>query len=119
MNTRIQQALDGLIQVIQEETVAGLSALLNQHRIGNGQAVAGGRSAANVRRNGGKRTADELATFKTRVLGVIKMSPGLRTEEIAKQLGATTKELQLPMRQLREEKLIRMKGEKRAASYSA
>jgi predicted transcriptional regulator len=53
------------------------------------------------------------------MLGFIKKHPGLRTEQIAKEMGVSAKELQLPMLQLRDEKSIRMKGQKRAAQYFA
>jgi hypothetical protein len=118
MTPRIQAALDQLIQTIREETVASFSALLASGGTSGGSAAT--RSARVPRRSsGGKRTSEELAAFKTTLLGVITKQPGLRTEQIAKELGTSTKELQLPMLQLRDEKRIRMKGQKRAAQYFA
>lgn len=118
MTPKIQAALDQLIQTIHEETVAKFSALLASG--GTSLAASSKRSPRALRKSsGGKRTADDLAAIKTTLLGIIKKQPGLRTEEIAKEIGASTKELQLPMLQLREEKLVRMKGQKRAAQYFA
>jgi hypothetical protein len=117
MTPKIQAALDQLVQVIREETVANFSALLTSN--GAGLGTPSRRSARSPRKSGGKRTPEELATFKTTLLTFIKRNPGLRTEQIAKELSASTKELQLPMLQLRDEKSIRMKGQKRAAQYFA
>jgi hypothetical protein len=118
MTPKIQAALDQLIQAIHEETVASFSAMLAAG--GTGTQATPRRSARPSRKSsGGKRTSEELATFKTTLLVFIKKNPGLRTEQIAKEIGASTKELQLPMLQLRNEKSIRMKGQKRAAQYFA
>jgi hypothetical protein len=45
--------------------------------------------------------------------------PGERIEQIAKGLGAPSKELQLPTRKLLDDKKIRKKGQKRATTYFA
>jgi hypothetical protein len=118
MTPKIQAALDQLMQAIQEETVASFSAMLAGGATSAGTPAR--RSTRGAKRSsGGKRTSEELATFKTTLVSFIKRNPGLRTEQIAKELGASTKELQLPMLQLRDEKSIRMKGQKRAAQYFA
>lgn len=118
MTPKVQAALDQLIQAIREETVASFSAMLASG--GTSAGAPAGRSARPSRKaSGGKRTTEELAAFKADLLGFIKKHPGLRTEQIAKEMGVSTKELQLPMLQLRDEKSIRMKGQKRAAQYFA
>jgi hypothetical protein len=117
MTPKIQAALDQLIQTIREETVASFSEMLASGM--TSVVTPTRRSARTSMKSGGKRTAEELAAFKTTLLGVITKQPGLRTEQIAKEIGASTKELQLPMLQLRDEKRIRMKGQKRAAQYFA
>jgi hypothetical protein len=114
MTPKIQEALDQLIQAIQEETVAQFSSLLSGGQVGNGRSIS---RAPKARPKGGKRTAEDLEAIKKTIVSAIRKSPGVRSEELAKQLGTTTKELQLPMLQLRESKAIRMKGQKRAAQY--
>lgn len=114
MTPKIQEALDQLVQAIQQETVAQFSSLLSGGQVGNGRSVA---RVSKARPKGGKRTSEEIAAFKDTIVAAIRKSPGVRSEQLAKSLGTTTKELQLPMLQLRDEKLIRMKGQKRAAQY--
>lgn len=118
MTPKIQAALDQLIQAIREETVASFSALLTGATTSVG-APAKRPARAPLKSGDGKRTAEDLAAIKTTLLSVIRKQPGLRTEQIAKEVGATTKDLQLPMLQLRGERSIRMTGQKRAAQYFA
>jgi hypothetical protein len=118
MTPKIQAALDQLIRAIHEETVASFSAMLTSG--GRSPGASATRSASSRPKSpGGKRTAEELDALKTTLLEVIRKQPGLRTEQISKEIGASTKDLQLPMLQLREEKRIRIKGQKRAAQYFA
>jgi hypothetical protein len=118
MTPRIQEALDQLVQAIQQETVARFSSML-QGGGGEGGVPTPLRSKRGPRAKGGKRTPQELEGLKKTIVAAIRKSPGLRSEQLAKELGTTTKELQLPMIQLRESKAIRMKGQKRAAQYFA
>lgn len=118
MTPKIQAALNQLIQAIHEETVASFSAMLTNRGRSPGASTKRAVSPRPKSR-GGKRTAAELDAVKITLLAVIRKQPGLRTEQIAKEVGASTKELQLPMLQLREEKRIRIKGQKRAAQYFA
>ena len=71
------------------------------------------------RKKGAKRTQEELAATKKTILAAIKKTPGSRVEELATTLGLTTADMALPMLQLRDERLITKKGEKRAARYTA
>ena len=48
-----------------------------------------------------------------------RTNPGLRIEQINKQLGTTTKDLALPIRKLIAEGALKAKGEKRSTTYFA
>ena len=82
----------------------------------------GGSSASASRsRNasrGGKRTSDELEQLSTQFLDFVKKNPGLRIEQINKGLGTTTKDLALPIRKLVSEGTVKVKGAKRATTYT-
>jgi DNA-binding NtrC family response regulator len=75
------------------------------------------RAAKPARKKGEKRSKEELAAMTQRVLEHIRASSGQGVEQIAKDLGTTTKELTLPIRKLLVEKKITSKGEKRATKY--
>jgi hypothetical protein len=69
----------------------------------------GGRSA--------KRTAADLEALSSKVAAFVKAKPGLRIEEINKELGTTTKDLALPIRKLIGDGLLTAKGQKRSTKY--
>jgi hypothetical protein len=67
---------------------------------------------------GAKRTAADLEALCDRVAMFVKANPGLRIEQINKELGTTTKDLALPIRKLIAEGVINAKGQKRSTTYS-
>jgi hypothetical protein len=72
-----------------------------------------------VRGRGAKRSPDELDKLAERFQVFVKEHPGLRIEQINKQLGTSTKDLALPIRKLLAEGAIHAKGQKRSTTYFA
>lgn len=68
---------------------------------------------------GAKRTSADLEALSERFASFVKANPGLRIEQINKQLGTTTKDLALPIRKLISEGVITAKGQKRSTTYFA
>jgi hypothetical protein len=68
---------------------------------------------------GAKRTSADLEALSDRFASFVKANPGLRIEQINKQLGTTTKDLALPIRKLISEGVISAKGQKRSTTYFA
>jgi hypothetical protein len=66
---------------------------------------------------GAKRTAADLDALSDKFASFVKANPGLRIEQINKQLGTTTKDLALPIRKLIGEGQINAKGQKRSTTY--
>ncbi|HEY0477254.1 MAG TPA: hypothetical protein VGD37_07000 [Kofleriaceae bacterium] len=66
---------------------------------------------------GAKRSAADLEALSERFASFVKANPGLRIEQINKQLGTTTKDLALPIRKLISEGAINAKGQKRSTTY--
>ena len=69
------------------------------------------------RGRGAKRTSDELDKLPDDFLAFVTKNPGLRIEQINKQLGTTTKDLALPIRKLIAEGALKAKGKKRSTTY--
>jgi hypothetical protein len=67
----------------------------------------------------GKRTPADLEALSDKFGSFVKANPGLRIEQINKQLGTTTKDLALPIRKLISEGAISTKGQKRSTTYFA
>ncbi|HEU0029586.1 MAG TPA: hypothetical protein VFQ53_03060 [Kofleriaceae bacterium] len=71
------------------------------------------------RGRGAKRSSDELDQLSEQFVTFVKDNPGMRIEQINKQLGTTTKDLALPIRKLIAEGAIKAKGQKRSTTYFA
>ncbi len=81
--------------------------------------VAGLARAGRVRGKGAKRSAGELDRLAESFHAFVSKHPGLRIEQINKQLGTTTKDLALPIRKLVAEGALKTKGAKRSTTYFA
>jgi hypothetical protein len=89
-------------------TPAALVAPTGNGRVGRPR---GGRSA--------KRTAADLEAMSQQFASFVKSNPGLRIEQINKELGTTTKDLALPIRKLISTGVVSTKGKKRSTTYFA
>ena len=83
------------------------------------QGGSGGRGRSSVRAKGAKRSSNELDKLADSFHGFVAKHPGLRIEQINKQLGTSTKDLALPIRKLIADGAIKTKGEKRSTAYFA
>ena len=87
-------------------------ALGGKRKLGLAQAFAGfGRRV--------KRSSDDIDSLADSVHAFLVKKPGLRIEQINKQLGTTTKALALPIRKLVADGAIKTKGQKRSTTYFA
>lgn len=84
----------------------------NGNSNGNGHS-SNGHAAA----KGAKRDPAAIGALKDKFLSFVNANGGLRIEQINKEMGTSTKELALPIRQLLAEKLIKAKGQKRSTTY--
>jgi len=66
---------------------------------------------------GAKRSSADLEALSERFASFVGSNPGLRIEQINKQLGTTTKDLALPIRKLISEGRVKAKGQKRSTTY--
>jgi len=73
--------------------------------------------ATSSRPKGAKRPKGELAKIRETVTAFVARNPGLRIEQINKQLGTSTRELALPLRKLVAEGVLRTEGERRSTQY--
>jgi hypothetical protein len=66
---------------------------------------------------GAKRTAADLDALSGKFAAFVKSHPGLRIEQINKELGTSTKDLALPIRKLVSEGVVKAKGQRRSTKY--
>jgi hypothetical protein len=64
-----------------------------------------------------RRSSTDIAKTVDRVIGFVAKHPGLRSEEIVKQLGGDAKGVADALARLRSEKHVKTQGEKRATRY--
>jgi len=113
------------------ETFAGeLAALIRESAFdtvraalgdGGGRGRKGGAalSRRSGRSKGAKRAPQEIAKLVGRLRDYVKAHPGQRIEQIAKGMGTSTRELNLPAKKLLVQKVLKTRGEKRATKYFA
>jgi hypothetical protein len=70
-------------------------------------------------RKGAKRDPKDLAATAEKFATFVTRHPGLRIEQINREIGLSTAELALPIRKLIADKRIRTIGEKRSTTYFA
>jgi hypothetical protein len=123
--------IDGKIRGLVEAFASDLTELIRESafdtvRAALGDAAPSGRRSskaapAGVTRRalpkGAKRDPGEIAKLTTRLLEYVKAHKGERVEQIAKGMGVSTRELNLPVKKLIASKAIRTKGHKRATQY--
>lgn len=112
--------LTSLIREAAMETVREALGGESSGRRGGGGARASASAAGVTRRalpKGAKRDPNDIAKLTTRLGDYIKTHKGERIEQIAKGMGVTTRELNLPVKKLIANKAIRTKGQKRATQY--
>lgn len=71
------------------------------------------------RGKGAKRDEAALEGLQAKVLEYVTANPGMRIEQINKEIGTTTRDLQLPIRKLIAAGSLKTKGAKRATLYFA
>jgi len=123
MNRTVQGFVSQITELARRAAIDTLESAFGGRIAGNGAAVVAaavagvGRAGRPRGGRGAKRTPADLAALSDRVASFVKTNPGLRIEQINKQLDTTTKDLALPIRKLISEGVIAAKGKKRSTTY--
>lgn len=127
-NQDLQKIVENFIVQLNEhfraEVIATLSAgkPITVSNGGNGKANGGhvnGGGNGNSKSRNGKRSQEEINMLAEKFLNFVVDNPGVRVEIANKVLGTTTKDLQLPIKQLLDEKRVKTRGQRRATAYTA
>ncbi len=114
--TEMNRVVAGFVSQITE--LARRAAMdMVQSALGKGGGSVNGFRAR--RGKGVKRSGDELDKLGESFHTFVAKHPGLRIEQINKQLGTSTKDLALPIRKMIADGSIKTKGEKRSTTYFA
>jgi hypothetical protein len=118
---RIRELVDEFVENLQnvlrddlQAAIANLGLAIGGHRpttTSNAHRVARGKGA--------KRDPAALEALSGQFIKFVSSHPGLRIEQINKELGTTTKDLALPIRKLIADGAIKTNGQKRSTTYTA
>lgn len=111
-----QQALQALGAVDMQKKPSAVSRLVETVAAAMPSASPG---RAGVRAKGEKRSAEEIESLSKKFLDYVTAKPGLRIEQVNKALSTTTKDLQLPIRKMIADGVLKVKGAKRSTTYYA
>jgi hypothetical protein len=103
------------------DTLAASTNHVGRHA-GVGSALGASLRIGSGRRRGNrrpKRTPADLDAMSEKFSAFVKAHPGLRIEQINKQLGTTTRDLALPIRKLISADVIAVRGQRRSTTYFA
>jgi len=117
MNRVVSGFVAQITELARRAAIDTLESALGQrgHGGGGGAALRNGRA----RGRGAKRSSVELDKLGDRFHDFVAKHPGLRIEQINKQLGTSTKDLALPIRKMIADGSLKTKGEKRSTAYFA
>jgi hypothetical protein len=119
LHSDIQRLVDGFVaQVTELARRAAIDTL--ESALGRSGTRGGSAGMARISRSrgrGAKRTSNELDKLQDDFLSFVGKNPGMRIEQINKQLGTTTKDLALPIRKLVADGSLKTKGKKRSTTY--
>ena len=118
--SEVQKLVDGFVlqlaEIWRRQAIDSLTGMGGGRGQG-GRAGGGDLSIGRGRGRGAKRTAEELEQLADAFVEFVSKNPGLRIEQINKQLGTSTKDLALPIRKLLEDGVVKAKGKKRSTAY--
>lgn len=128
-NATIRQKIESFVAEIETLTrQAALEAVLAA--LGGGAPVAAPARAVRraapsaprkpaPRAKGGKRTPEQVAADADRILAFVKENDGCSAQQIQAGLGLSKKDVALPLLRLRDEKRLKITGQKRGTRYFA
>lgn len=114
MNRVVQGFVAQITELARRAAVDTLETALGHKRAGAPLSLRGGG-----RGRGAKRSQAELDKLAESFHSFVAKHPGMRIEQINKQLGTSTRDLALPIRKLISDGAIKTKGEKRSTTYFA
>lgn len=113
MNRVVQGFVAQITDLARRAAIDTLESALKGGRGSKGLSLGRGRG------KGIKRSSDDLEALSDKFVEYVRENPGMRIEQINKQLGTTTKDLALPIRKLIAEGALKVKGQKRSTTYFA
>lgn len=117
---RVEAFVSELTDLIRQAALESVSEVLGgQAPAAPGRRRGGRPPRPRSRRRGGKRSPEEIEGTTRSVLDYVRQNPGHGVEQMAVDLGTSTKELTLPIKKLLGNGSLLTEGQKRATKYYA
>ena len=113
--SKIESVVREFVARLEDEVRADIRARLEQGLSNGGRHA----SRSNGLAKGEKRDPSDIAGLHDTFVAFVAKHPGLRIEQINKELGTSTKDLMLPIRKAVAAKLVKTEGQRRATKYFA
>ena len=113
--SKIESVVREFVARLEDEVRADIRARLEQGLSNGGRHA----SRSNGLAKGEKRDPSDIAGLHDTFVAFVAKHPGLRIEQINKELGTSTKDLALPIRKLLAAKAIKTTGQRRSTKYFA
>jgi hypothetical protein len=113
--SKIESVVREFVVKLEDEVRADIRARLEQGLSNGGRHA----SRSNGLAKGEKRDPSYITALEEKFVAFVAKHPGLRIEQINKELGTSTKELMLPIRKAIAAKVVKTEGERRATKYFA
>lgn len=124
MNRVVQGFVAQITELARRAAIDTLESAFGGRAVRGAAPIATAAVAANFGRvgrprggRGAKRSSADLEALSEQFASFVRANPGLRIEQINKQLGTTTKDLALPIRKLIADGMVTAKGQKRSTTY--
>ena len=125
----VNRAMNGFVtkiaELVRRAAIETLESAFDGRVLRGGDAVSdvAGKATRRVEQRhgdrGARRAPADLEALSKRFASFVHANPGLRIEQINKQLGTTTRDLALPIRKLVANGVIDARGHRRATTYVA
>jgi hypothetical protein len=119
MNRVVGEFVAAITELAKRAAIDTLESALGGGGKRGGITLSLGRGGGGGRRRGAKRTSSDLDQLGEDFHAFVSKHPGMRIEQINKQLNTTTKDLALPIRKMIADGSLKTKGEKRSTMYFA
>ena len=116
---RVSAFVSELTDLIRQAAVAEVAEVLGAGKATPARAVAAKAPSAKRAGTRGRRTPEQIGATLETIIAYIKSNPNTRSEKIRKALKLPTAVMHDALTRLRDAKKLKMKGVKRAATYTA
>lgn len=120
IRAKVQAFVEELSELVRQAALERVSEALGTGApapSGRGRRAPASEKKAAKRAKGQKRAPAEMERLLKTIASTIASQPGIRADQLAQEIGISTRDTSLPIKKLLADKVIAKKGQKRATQY--